>query len=192
MKIFYSALGFGLTISTGQVFGAQEGMPQLNPEYWVAQVFWLTLTFAFLYFVIWKIFLPKITSNIENRKSKIINDLNEAQKLKENAEKKLKEYNLVIEEAKNKAKKIFEENRKKLDKDIEEKKKKFNEEVEKEIVSAEKEIIKLKESSTSSVNKIAEEVSSEIIKQIFNTDVNRSNLSAIVQDVSKKKAENNL
>ena len=66
-------------------------MPQLNPEFWIAQIFWLITIFSSLYLIIWKIFLPKITYSIENRKSKIVNDLNEAQKLKENAEKKLEE-----------------------------------------------------------------------------------------------------
>ena len=66
MKIFYSALCIGLAMNAGQVFGAEKGMPQLNPEYWIAQIFWLIFIFVSLYFFIWKIFLPKITYNIEN------------------------------------------------------------------------------------------------------------------------------
>ena len=57
--------------------------------------------------IIWKIFLPRITYSIENRKSRVVNDLDEAQKLKENAEKKLKEYNEIIEKSKKEAKKIL-------------------------------------------------------------------------------------
>jgi len=77
-------------LNTNQVFGAEEGMPQLNPEFWASQIFWLILIFSGLYIVIWKIFLPKITDSIENRKSRIVTDLNETQKLKESAEKKLR------------------------------------------------------------------------------------------------------
>ena len=187
MKIFYSALCVGLAMNAGQVFGAEEGMPQLNPEYWIAQIFWLIFIFVSLYFFIWKIFLPKITYNIENRKSKIVSDLNEAQKLKESAEKKLEEYNIAIEESKKRAKNIFDESKKKLDKDIEIKKQKFNEELEKEIAATEKEITNLKKSSVENIKKIAVETSSEIIKQSFKTEVNKSNVSAIVGDVSKKK-----
>ena len=40
--------------------------------------------------------MPKITYNIETRKSKVVNDLHQAQKLKENAEKKLIEYEPVL------------------------------------------------------------------------------------------------
>jgi F-type H+-transporting ATPase subunit b len=99
-------------LNTNQAFGAKGGMPQLNTEFWASQIFWLILIFSILYIIIWKIFLPKITDIIENRKSRIIGDLNETQKLKENAEKKLSEYNKIIEDTKKEAKKIIEDNKK--------------------------------------------------------------------------------
>ena len=176
-------------LSANQAFGAGEGMPQLNPEFWVSQIFWLLLIFFSLYMVIWKIFFPKITDSIENRKSRIVNDLNDTQKFKEGAEKKLEEYSKIIEEAKKEAKKIIEDSKKKLENDIKNKKQKFNEEIEKELKSVEKEIESLKKSSISSINKIAVEVSSEVIKQLVGTSVNMSNVSAIVEDISKKKVE---
>ena len=181
-----------LILNTNQTFGAKGGMPQLNPEFWASQIFWLILIFSSLYIIMWKIFLPKITDSIENRKSRIINDLNATQKLKENAEKKLREYNKIIEDTKKEAKKIIEDNKKKLENDIKSKKQKFNEEIEKELMSVEKEIKSLKKSSISSINKIAAEVSSEVIKQLVGTSVNMSNVSAIVEDISKKEVEKNL
>ena len=85
MKSFCFALCITLAIHINQAIAAEAGMPQLNPEFWTAQIFWLILIFSSLYLIIWKIFLPKITYSIENRKSRIVNDLDEAQKLKENA-----------------------------------------------------------------------------------------------------------
>ena len=95
MKSFCLALCITLILYVNQAFGSETGMPQLNPEFWIAQAFWLILIFSILYLLIWKIFLPKITYSIENRKSRIVNDLDEALKLKENAEKKLKEYSEI-------------------------------------------------------------------------------------------------
>ena len=181
-----------LALNINQAFGAEVGMPQLDPEFWTSQIFWLILIFSSLYIVIWKIFLPKITDSIENRKSRIMNDLNVTQKLKENAEKKLKEYNKIIEDTKNEAKRIIEENKKKLENDIKNKKQKFNEEIEKELKTVEKEIENLKKSSISNINKIAVEVSSEVVKQLIGTSVNLSNVSAIVEDISKKRVEKHL
>ena len=192
MKNLCFALCIVLVLNTNQAFGAEGGMPQLNPEFWASQIFWLILIFSSLYIIMWKIFLPKITDSIENRKSRIINDLNETQKLKENAEKKLREYNKIIEDTKKEAKRIIEDNKKKLENDVKSKKQKFNEEIEKELLSVEKEIKSLKKSSISSINKIAIEVSSEVIKQLVGTSVNMSNVSAIVEDISKKEVEKNL
>ena len=187
MKNFCFALCIALIVHVNQAFGSEKGMPQLNPEFWAAQVFWLILIFSSLYLIIWKIFLPKITYSIENRKSRIINDLDETQKLKENAEKKLNEYNKIIEGSKKEAKKIIEDSKKKLDRDIEKKKQKFNDEIEKELMIAEKEIKELKKSSISNISNIAAETSSEVIKQIFNIEVNKSSVAAIVDDVAKRK-----
>ena len=189
MKNFCLGLCIALIAYTNQALGSEAGMPQLDPEFWIAQIFWLVLIFSFLYLIIWKIFLPKITYSIENRKSKIVNDLDEAQKLKENAEKKLEEYDKIIEKSKRDAKKIIDENKKKLDRDIENKKQKFNDEIEKELVAAEKEIKELKKSSISNISHIAAETSAEVIKQVVNIEINKSSVSAIVNNITKKEME---
>ena len=185
MKKLCIALCIASVFYIDEAFGSDAGMPQLNPEFWAAQVFWLILIFSILYLVIWKIFLPKINYSIENRKSRIVNDLDEAQKLKERAEKKLKEYNKIIENSKQEAKKIIEDERKKLDQDIENKKKDFNNQIEKEITAVEKEIKDLKKTSLSNISKIASETSAELMKKIINTEVNKSNVSAVVDDIIK-------
>ena len=192
MKSFQYALCIALSVYANQAFGSETGMPQLNPEFWIAQIFWLILIFSSLYLIIWKIFLPRITYSIENRKSRIVNDLGEAQKLKDNAEKKLKEYNEIIEKSKKEAKKIVDDNKKKLDRDIENKKQKFNDEIEKELVAIGKEIKDLKKTSTSNIADIAAETSAEIIRQIINTEVNKSNVSAIVNEMAKREIKKHI
>ena len=189
MKKLCIALCIASLLYLNEAYASDAGMPQLNPEFWAAQIFWLILIFSILYLVIWKIFLPRITHSVENRKSKIVNDLDQAQKLKENAEKKLKEYNKIIENSKQEAKKIIEDGRKKLDQDIESKKKDFNNQIEKEIIAAEKEIKDLKKTSVLNIGKIASELSAELMKKIINTEVNKSNVSAVVDDIIKKNRE---
>jgi len=179
-------------MSAKQAFSSEAGMPQLNPEFWISQIFWLVAIFSILYLIISKIFLPKITYSIENRKSRIINDLDEAQKLKEKAEGKLNEYNLIIENSKKEAKKITEDNKKKLDKDIEEKKKIFDGEIEKELEATEKEIKNFKKNSLTSITEVAAKTSTEIMREVINIEVNESNVLAIVNDIVKKEMEKNL
>ena len=189
MKNFCFACCIAVIVHSNQAFGSEAGMPQLNPEFWVSQIFWLIFIFSFLYLIVSKIFIPKITYSIESRKFRIVNDLNETQKLKESAEQKLKEYNKIIENSKKEAKKIIDNNRKKLEQDIEVKKKTFSDEIEKELLAVEKEILDLKKNSMPNIKKIAIDTSSEVIKKIMNSEINKSNVSAVIDDIIKRKAE---
>jgi len=55
-------------------------MPQLNPEFFLSQVFWLTVSFVFLLLFLWKISLPRIQNALERRENKVNRDLEEAKK----------------------------------------------------------------------------------------------------------------
>ena len=192
MRNFYIILGMYMPMHSVKVFGAEKGMPQLNPEFWAAQVFWLILIFIVLYLIVSKVFLPKITYSVENRKSKVVNDLHEAQKLKEQAEKKLEEYNQIIDETKKEAKKIIAESNKSLESDIKNKKQKLDEQIDQEIKTVEKEIKDLKKTSIESISKIASEISGEMIKLIIDSEVNKSSVSAIVDNITKKEMDKNI
>ena len=62
-------------------------MPQLNPEFFLSQLFWLVLTFTFLLIFLWRISLPRISTVLEKRESKINNDLEIAKEMQDEAEK---------------------------------------------------------------------------------------------------------
>jgi len=62
-------------------------VPQLNPEFFVSQLFWLVVTFSFLFIFLWKVSLPRISSVLEKRENKINNDIKTAKQLQIEAEK---------------------------------------------------------------------------------------------------------
>ena len=90
---------------------------------------------------------------------------------------------------KRRQKELLQQNKRKLENDIKIKKQKFDEEIENELMSVEKEIENFKKTSIPNINKIAVEISSEMIRQIVGTEMNASKVSAIVEDISKKKIE---
>ena len=101
----------------GDLYAAEAGMPQLDPKYWASQAFWLILIFTLLYLSISKFFVPKIRNSIDERNSKIKDDLDEAKNLKDMSEKKLKEYESLIVNAKREVHKIYTDSKKKLNND---------------------------------------------------------------------------
>ena len=185
VRNYLKFIGF-FTLLSGECLGAEGGMPQLNPDYWVSQIFWVILIFGTLYVILWRAILPKINENLENRKSQILSDLDDAQKFEDQSKEKLSDYNKILNQAKQEAKKILDGTRTKVNRNIENKKKQFNLEIKKEIEKAEKEIKTLQLSSIKNINKIAIETSSEIVRKIVDTEVNASSVSAIVEDTSKK------
>ena len=185
MKVYFSLLIALIVINT-ELFAAEAGMPQLDPTYWASQAFWLILIFTVLYISISKFYLPKIKSNLDNRDNKIKEDLENAIKFKEASEAKLKEYEIIIENAKKEVSKIHFESKKALNKKINTKKEVIEKEIEKEISNAQKEIVELKKNSISSIQSISINVASSIIENITGDKLKESSIKATVEEISKK------
>ncbi len=185
-KIFFQLIFFNLLFFQ-EVFAAENGgMPQLNPEFWISQIFWLTLTFGILYAVLSKLILPKISANLEMRKSQIQENVEAADKQRKSSEAKLKEYDDIILKSKLEAKNIFKDAKEKLFKEINLKKETLDKQIDAEIKKAEQEIEVLKRSAPEKINKIAIETTSELLIKLIGTEVNNSSISSIVNDLSKK------
>ena len=185
-KIFFQFIFFNFFFIK-EVFAAESGgMPQLDPEFWISQIFWLTLTFGILYIVLSKFILPKISANLELRKSQIQENIEAAEKQRESSENKLKEYDEIVSKNKLEAKNIFKNAREKVIKDISSKKEILDKQIDEEIKKAEQEIELLKKSAPEKINRIAIETSSELVKKLIGAEVNNSSISAIVDDLSKR------
>jgi len=173
-----------------EAFAAESGgMPQLNPEFWVSQIFWLVITFGILYVVLSKFILPKISANLEIRKSQILDNIEAAEKQREESELKIAEYEKTVQNSKNEAKNYFKQTREKLLKDINLKKDSLENELNKEIQKAESEIQELRTRAPEKIKKIAAETSADLLQQLIGTEVNSSSISAIVDDLSRKKMD---
>jgi len=162
-------------------------MPQLNTEFWVSQIFWLTVTFSILFVLLSKFILPKISRNLETRKSQILENISAAEKQREESELKIKEYEEIVKKSKNEAKNFINQAKKKLSRAINLKKESLEKELSKEIKKVEDEIEELRDKAPERINKIAIETSTDLLHQLIGTDVNSSSISAIVDDLSRRK-----
>ena len=109
-KIVFYSLVFNIALFTNVKGAESGGMPQLNPEFWISQIFWLVITFSLLFVILSKFILPKISKNIEF-----------AEKQKVESENKIKEYESLILKSKNESRNYFNETRKKILQDIDKK-----------------------------------------------------------------------
>ena len=185
-KIFFRSI-FLSFLFLKEAFAAESGgMPQLNPEFWISQIFWLTLTFGILYLILSKFILPKISANLEIRKSQILENVEAAEKYREESEQKIEDYNKIIQNSKIESKNYFNQAREKILKDVGQKKEKLDNVLSEEIKKVEIEIQNLRNKAPDKINKIAIETSNDLIQHLIGTEVNNSSISAIVEDLSKR------
>ena len=165
----------------------KAGMPQLDTKFWFSQFFWLTITFSMLFFLLSKFILPKISANLEIRKSQILENISAAEKKREESEIKIKEFEEIVEKSKNESKIFLNQVKEKITKNISIKKEALEKELSEEIQKIEVEIQELRNKAPERINKIAMETSADLLQQLIGVEVNNSSISAIVDDLSRKK-----
>ena len=105
---------FSIFASSAAFAAESGGMPQLDPNSWVPQIFWLIITFGGLYIVISKIVFPRLSESIEQRNDYVSDLVDEAKTLAEQTEKLNNEYKELISNSKKEAQEIITNGRKKL------------------------------------------------------------------------------
>ena len=74
-------------------------MPQLDFSVFPSQLFWLSVTFFAMLFVMSKIIIPRIAEMINLRREKIDDDLEKSAEIKEKAEEALERYHSALKQA---------------------------------------------------------------------------------------------
>jgi len=97
---------------------AEAPFPPFDPNYFATQLFWLFLTFGILYFLLSRVFLPRIGETIEERGSRIADDLDAASRMQKEAEEAEKAYDRALADAKAKAHNVAETTRQSVDAEI--------------------------------------------------------------------------
>jgi F-type H+-transporting ATPase subunit b len=82
-------------------------MPQFESHFFSSLIFWEILSFAILFFVLYKYAFPGILSVLEEREKKIKDSLDEAERHRSEAEQKLKEYEAKLNTAAKEAEEIM-------------------------------------------------------------------------------------
>ena len=127
-------------------------MPQLNPEFFASQLFWLAVFFSFLLIFLWRISLPRIATVLEKRHNKINENLSNAKELQEQAKVIEKNINLQINNAKQKTDEQIKKTISSLQDEVSSKLNTIDRELEEKISNSEKQIIKNRDSQMKNIN----------------------------------------
>ena len=72
-------------------------MPQLEQiDTYLSQIFWLFVTFGFLYLVLWKAALPRVSTILQERQERIDEDIRKAEDFKREADEAIAAYEKLV------------------------------------------------------------------------------------------------
>ena len=127
-------------------------MPQLNPEFFISQLFWLAVFFSILFVVLWKISLPRIANVLQKRQNKIDENLSSAKELQEQAKKIENKINEQINKAKQDTDEQIKQTINSLQKETQTKLESLDKDLEIKISNSEKDIQKNRDNQMKSIN----------------------------------------
>ena len=170
--------------STEAEHHAPTVFPPFNPETFASQLLWLAITFAFLYFLMSRVAIPRIGGILESRRARIEGDLKEADRLRVETERAAAEYEAALAEARANAHAIAEETRQGIRTDIEGKRAAVEADLAKKVAEAEARITATKDAALKSVDDIAADTAATLVGQLSGT-VTADEARAAVAAVAK-------
>jgi F-type H+-transporting ATPase subunit b len=163
---------------------ATGGFPPFDQTTFPSQIFWLVITFAFLFVVMWRVAGPRINGAITFRRDKINGDLKEAQKYRGDAEGASAAYQTALAGARARASALAEENRKRVNGEIEKAKADAEAKAHEETARAEARIAATRDRAKSSVALAAQEAAIVIVQQLTGENIAADEAAKAVQSVS--------
>jgi F-type H+-transporting ATPase subunit b len=106
------------TTATTQAPKKEGGFPPFDTSTFPTQFFWLVITFAFLFTVLWRVAGPKINGAITHRRGTINGAIAEANKARSDAQAAQAGYEAALSSARAKANALAEETRQTLNAEI--------------------------------------------------------------------------
>ena len=141
-------------------------MPQLDFSTFLPQIFWLFISLSFLYIVLSRYALPRVSDVIEERKDIIAQDIDSAKKYSSETDLAIEELNMKLSEAKINSQSLMNDSLQKIKKSNEEKKALLFKEINDDILAAEAEIQEKKEKSLSEISSISEDIAIEMLENL--------------------------
>ncbi len=161
-------------------------MPQLNPEFFASQLFWLVITFVFLFIFLWRISLPRINSVQTKRENKIKEDIKKAKQLQAEAEDIQEQINKQLDQAKSDSAELIKSAFIKLQDESSKKLEELDKNLSTKIDATYETIEKNKSESMSQIYEQINDITKLMISKISNIKVNDEEIKMAVEKIRQE------
>ena len=161
-------------------------MPQLNPEFFISQVFWLVITFSFLLIFLWRVSLPRISSVLEIREKKINDNIQTAQKLQAEAEEIQIKIDQQLLTTREQVTKLIIETTNNLQRNVSTQLQKVESELKKNIDESENTIEKNKNNTLKNIETQIQEITKLTLSKLISINVSDQDIQDSIRAVQNK------
>jgi F-type H+-transporting ATPase subunit b len=160
--------------------------PPFDSSTFASQLLWLAITFGLFYMLMSKVIVPRIGGILEHRRDRIAQDLDEANRLKEEADNAIAAYEQELADARKKASAIAETAREKAKAAAEAERTSTEAELSAKMADAEKSITAIKTKALADVDTIAEDAATDMVKHLLGGTVTKAEVAAAIRAASGK------
>ena len=161
-------------------------MPQLNPEFFISQLFWLVISFTFLFIFLWRISLPRISTVLEKRSNKINEDIEIAKLHQTKAEEIQKSIDNQLREAKLETADLIKSTNQSLQDHATKELDKLDKLLNRKLDESSSQIEKNKSDSLNQINDQIYEITKLTLSRISSINVNDEDFKDVVKNVKQE------
>jgi F-type H+-transporting ATPase subunit b len=172
------------TAEAAQEAAKSEGLPQLNPDHFTPQLFWLAVTFVALLFVMSKIALPRVGDVLAERRDRIKRDLDAAARLKDETDKALGDYEKALADARANASSIAKDTRAKLAAETDVERHRVDDQIAGKLREADTRIAATKSKAVSAIGDIATDTARAVVQKLIGQDVSADDVKKVLRPVA--------
>jgi len=169
---------------TETAHGAEGGhggaFPPFDPTFFASQLLWLAITFGLFYLLMARVAIPRLGAIIETRKNRIDQDLDEARRLKDEADHASAAYELELAEAKKRAHGIGQQARDEAKALAEGERHRVEAELNAKLAAAEDRISGIKANAMKEVDKIASDTTAVILRELLGMEATAAEIGSAI------------
>ena len=175
----------GDTHSATGVPEAHGAFPPFDPATFPSQLLWLAITFGLFYLFLKRVVVPRVGGIIDVRNDRISQDLDQASKLKGEADAAVAAYEQELAEAKKNANSIGQQAADEAKVEAETARKKIESALDEKLGEAEARISSIKVNAMKEVGSIAEDTASAIVEALVGGKASKAEVAAAVKSVAR-------
>jgi F-type H+-transporting ATPase subunit b len=167
--------------TSGTTADSSGGFPPFKTETFPSQFFWLTITFVFLFVVLWRYAGPRIQSTIAERLKLINEQLKAAEVDRRDAENVLATYQNTLVEARQRGRTLIEERRARSAAESEQAEAAANTEGQEALAKAEERLAALRAEARQHIARAAQDAVVDIVARLTGETVSTEDAAAAIR-----------